>query len=98
MIAGLIHSSFGEIKLFGGPSDNQIAHQRIGILIEEAGLYPHLNAYDNLELQALSLGIVDKQVINDVLKLMNLEHVGSKKVFYGNETKIRYCNGNAWKS
>ncbi len=70
----------GEIKLFGGPSDNQIAHQRIGILIEEAGLYPHLNAYDNLELQALSLGIVDKQVINDVLKLMNLEHVGSKKV------------------
>ena len=23
MIAGLIHSSFGEIKLFGGPSDNQ---------------------------------------------------------------------------
>ena len=80
MIAGLIHSSFGEIKLFGGPSDNQIAHQRIGILIEEAGLYPHLNAYDNLELQALSLGIVDKQVINDVLKLMNLEHVGSKKV------------------
>lgn len=80
MIAGLIHPSFGEIKLFGGSSDNQIAHQRIGILIEEAGLYPHLNAYDNLELQALSLGIVDKQVINDVLKLMNLEHVGSKKV------------------
>lgn len=80
MIAGLIHPTMGEIKLFGGPAHDQMAHQRIGILIEEAGLYPHMSAYDNLELQALSLGIVDKNVIHDVLKLMNLENVGTKKV------------------
>ncbi|MEG0275991.1 MAG: ABC transporter ATP-binding protein [Coprobacillus sp.] len=80
MIAGLIQPSLGEIELFGDALTNQISHQRIGILIEEAGLYPHLNAYDNLELQATSLGVVDKQVIENVLKLMNLDHVEKKKV------------------
>lgn len=80
MIAGLIQPNGGEIELFGGSVTNQMSHQRIGILIEEAGLYPHLNAYDNLELQALSLGIVDKQIIHNVLQLMKLEDVGKKKV------------------
>ena len=84
MIAGLIHSNFGEIKLFGGPSDNQIAHQRIGILIEEAGLYPHLNAYDNL---MLSIRLIDsiprkkrKQMIMESLEFVELSNASKKKV------------------
>lgn len=80
MIAGLIRSSEGSIELFQKSVDDELSRKRIGILIEEAGLYPNMSAYDNLELQALSLGIIHKQRIDEVLQLVNLNGVGNKKV------------------
>lgn len=80
MISGLIRSTEGSIELFGKPIHDELSRKRIGILIEEAGLYPHMSAYDNLELQALSLGITNKKRIHDVLELVHLTDAGKKKV------------------
>ncbi|WP_028044266.1 ABC transporter ATP-binding protein [Candidatus Stoquefichus massiliensis] len=80
MISGLMRSTEGNIELFGKPVHDEMSRKRIGILIEEPGLYPNMNAYDNLELQALSLGITNKKRIYDVLALVHLTSAGKKKV------------------
>ena len=55
MIVGLIFPTSGEIKLFG-EKRNAFTSKRIGSLIENAGLYPNLSAYDNMELKAVAMG------------------------------------------
>ena len=80
MISGLINPTEGTIELFHKPVNDELSRKRIGILIEDAGLYPHMSAYDNLELQSLSLGITNKNRILEILQLVHLDDVGKKKV------------------
>lgn len=78
MITGLIFPTSGEMKLFG-EKRNVYTSRRIGSLIENAGLYPHLCAYDNMELKATAMGIYQKEKIIELLSLVKLDP-NSKKV------------------
>lgn len=81
MISRLAAPTSGEIELFGYKR-KAIDHvyDRIGMLIEEPGLYPHYNAFDNLKLKAICMGVYKKENINEILGIMGLNNTGNKKV------------------
>ncbi|MDT2674205.1 ATP-binding cassette domain-containing protein [Enterococcus dongliensis] len=76
-IMGLISVDKGEIELFQS-TNLQKARRRMGQSIETPALYPELSAKDNLKIQAANGGVSDREV-DDLLKLMRLEHTGKKK-------------------
>lgn len=80
MCCGLVHPTEGEISLYGLPVKNQTARRRVGMLIEDAGLYPHMTARDNMILKAKCLGLTDEKSVDKILELMNLSHTGKKKI------------------
>lgn len=80
MCCGMVHPTEGEISLFGAPVTDETTRRRIGMLIEEAGLYPHLSARENLILKATCMGITDMQKADELLQLLNLQETGKKKV------------------
>lgn len=80
MISGLAHPSSGEIFLFGKTLDEQKIPGRIGALIESPGIYPRMNAYDNMMLKALSFGVVKpKPKVEQLLAYVGLASAGNKK-------------------
>lgn len=79
MITGLIFPTSGEIKLFG-EKRNSFTSRRIGSLIETAGLYLNLSAYDNMELKAIAMGINNKNKITELLNLVRLDPKSKKVV------------------
>jgi ABC-2 type transport system ATP-binding protein len=50
LILGLIRADAGSIQVFGSEGATRENRSRIGYLSEEIGLYPHLNAEENLRL------------------------------------------------
>ena len=78
MIAGLMFPTSGEIKLFG-EKRNVYTPRRIGALIENAGIYPHLSAYDNMDILAASMGLKNKQKLIELLNLVHLDPKSKKK-------------------
>lgn len=80
LIAGLAHSNGGEIKLFGNQMPGGVIHDRVGVLIENPGLYPRMSAFDNLMLKAHCLGVADpKQQAMKLLEYVGLTQVAKKK-------------------
>ena len=57
-----------------------MVRQRLGVLIESAGLFPNLTAKQNVELKAKCMGLVDEKSIEEVLRVTGLGNVGRKKV------------------
>lgn len=82
MICGLASQTEGEVILFGGNEENKdLVYKRIGMLIENPGLYPGMNAYDNLKCKALCMGISNySEKICEILELVGLERTGGKAV------------------
>lgn len=79
MIAGLVRPSAGEVKLFGEAVAPSVGHSNVGILIESAGIYPHMSAQENLMLKALALGVVDpKEQTSRLLEYVGLSEVAKK--------------------
>lgn len=79
LISGLAHPTGGEIELFGKRTTNTDIRDRIGVLIENPGLYPHTNAFDNLMLKALCLGVPDpKKQSMRLLEYVGLAEVAKK--------------------
>lgn len=79
MVAGLASSSQGTVELFGS-DDVEKQRKRIGTLIENPGVYPNMTARENLEIIRRSFGITDKNRVDEMLTLVDLEHAGKKKV------------------
>ncbi len=80
MIAGLAKPTTGEIHLFGDCNSKNMSYRRLGILIENPGIFPGMSAYDNMKCKAICLGISGyKEKINEILKLVGLEDVGKKQ-------------------
>lgn len=53
----------------------------MGVLIENAGLYPHYSAYENLNLLAMAYGLKDRnKQIEKLLQLVGLDHKNTAKV------------------
>lgn len=81
MIAGLSYPTKGSITMFDQDvhSSSQIV-SRMGILIEEPGLYPNFTAAQNLKIKCLALGVQNMESeVSNLLKLVNLQNVGKKK-------------------
>jgi len=64
MVAGLAAPASGSMELFG--SENlECQRQRIGVLIEQPGLYGAMNARENMEIVRRSFGIAEKNAIDE---------------------------------
>ena len=57
MVCGLLRPTSGEISLFGQPIDDADIRARMGVLVENPGVYPGWTAQENLLMQAMNLGI-----------------------------------------
>ncbi|UJL45419.1 ATP-binding cassette domain-containing protein [Virgibacillus sp. NKC19-16] len=77
-----MYPSSGEIHLFDHAVKNNHSYfERMGLLIEDAGLYPYYSAYENLDLIAISYGLKGRNKhINEVLKLVGLDRSNKTKV------------------
>jgi len=62
IIAGLSMPSSGNVS--------SIPKDKMGVLIESPALYQNLNAYENLKLKCMALGIKDYGCINETLKIV----------------------------
>jgi len=81
MVCGLARPTSGDIRLFEKPVDDVWARRQIGVLIENAGLYPGLTAHENLMLQALCIGVDDlANKVTRALDLIGLSDTGKKKI------------------
>ena len=81
MIGGLIYPTSGEIHLFDhAVKGNHSYFDRMGLLIENPGLYPHYTAYENLNLIAISYGLKNRRKhIIGLIKLVGLDESNKTK-------------------
>jgi lantibiotic transport system ATP-binding protein len=80
LLLGLLKNQQGKLEIFGkefGSHRIEIL-KRLGSLIEQPSLYLHLTAKENLDIYRL-IYKVDKNRINEVLKIVGLEYTGKKK-------------------
>ncbi|MGZ8557823.1 MAG: ABC transporter ATP-binding protein [Chitinophagaceae bacterium] len=80
LLLGLLKNQQGKLEIFGKEfSSHRIEIlKRLGSLIEQPSLYQHLTAKENLEIYRL-IYRVDKNRINEILKIVGLESTGKKK-------------------
>lgn len=81
MITGLTMPTKGSYALFEktGPAVRK-EMKKVGALIEAPGIYPGMNAYDNLKVKCLALGVDKGGYIEKLLELVGLADTGKKKV------------------
>ena len=81
IICGLLLPSKGEISLFGKPANDAETRERMGVLIENPGVYYGWTAQENLLMQAFNIGLSKpKEKVSEALKMVGLGDVGKKKV------------------
>ena len=80
MISGLASPTQGEVSLFGKPLSDPVVRRRLGVLIEEAGLYPNMTARQNVVMKAKCMGLAEEKSIDRVLDLTGLSNTGKKQV------------------
>lgn len=80
MLCGITSPTEGEIRLFGKPVSDSAVRRRLGVLIEAAGLYPHMTARQNVVMKAKCMGLADENSVDDVLRITGLLEAGKKKV------------------
>ena len=74
LICGHLVPDQGEIKLFGKDYTDPGVRARVGALIESAGCFPNSSVWANLYMQALNLGIQNREEeIQRVLKIVRME-------------------------
>ena len=80
MICGLLHPSYGSIKLFGKDYMDADVKAQMGVLIEAPGCFPNDSVWKNLMLQAANLGIKNAEAeVRKVLKLVRMEGAAGNK-------------------
>ncbi|MGN0802053.1 MAG: ABC transporter ATP-binding protein [Candidatus Faecivicinus sp.] len=81
MLCGLLIPTAGEIRLWGKPVNDAEVRSRMGVLIEEPGVYKGWTAKENLLMQAMNLGVQNPQkAVGEVLEMVGLGDTGKKKV------------------
>lgn len=81
VISGLTLPQSGELELFNETSSEGLnrARKRTGCIIEAPSFFPYLSARKNLEYYRIQKGIVEKDCIDEVLRVVGLEDTGGKK-------------------
>ncbi|MFT8316240.1 MAG: ABC transporter ATP-binding protein [Clostridium sp.] len=82
MITNLIKPTIGEIEIFGDRLTNKSYEilKRMGAIIEYPVFYDKLTARENLELHCEYMGYYDKNQIDKVLNMVNLNGINDKAV------------------
>lgn len=81
LISGLARPTEGNVCLFGQNSyDTVYAQNRVGILIENPGVYPNMSARENVKLKCLAKGISSKSYITELLDSVGLRATDKKKI------------------
>lgn len=81
MVGGLAAPTAGEFTLFGmSGTQRDFAMNRIGILIEEPGIYPGMTAAENMRLKGIAMGVRDSDYVTRLLQIVGLGEAGRKKV------------------
>lgn len=81
MICGLLVPTQGDITIFGKPHNDADTRAKMGVLIENPGVYMGWTAYENLMMQALNIGIDNPdQTVRKALETVGLGDTGKKKV------------------
>ena len=78
LILGLLRPDAGRIEIFGQPIGHRTA-PRIGALIEQPSLYPHLTGQENLDLTRRLLGLATPEIVR-VLKIVDLTYAANQRV------------------
>ena len=74
LICGHLVPDGGEIKLFGRDYTDAGVRVRVGALIEDPGCFPGSSVYQNLMMQAINLGIENRdEEIRRVLQIVRME-------------------------
>ena len=74
LICGHLVPDEGEIKLFGRDYTDPGVRVRVGALIENVGCFPNSSVWDNLMMQAINLGLPNREEeINRVLEIVRME-------------------------
>lgn len=74
LICGHLVPDEGEIKLFGRDYTDAGVRVRVGALIEDPGCFPGSSVYQNLMMQAINLGIENRdEEIRRVLEIVRME-------------------------
>ena len=74
LICGHLVPDSGEIKLFGKDYTDAGVRAKVGALIENAGCFPSSSVYQNLMMQAINLGLENREEeIERVLKIVRME-------------------------
>ncbi len=85
MISGLSTPTSGDFTLYGkNRADAAREHlfTKVGILIEDPGLYNDMSAFANLKMKCICAGIKDDNYIKGLLELVGLADVGKKATRY----------------
>ncbi|MBQ8180556.1 MAG: ATP-binding cassette domain-containing protein [Ruminococcus sp.] len=74
LICGHLVPDKGKIKLFGKDYRDAGVRVRVGALIENAGCFPNSSVWDNLMMQAINLGLENRdEEIRRVLQIVRME-------------------------
>ena len=82
LILGLIKLTEGKVYIDGYDIQKNFikAMEKVGAIVETPDLYMYLNGYDNLKLTANNYKNITKKRINEVIKMVGLEHRIKDKV------------------
>ena len=82
MLGGLVLPTAGNISLYGGRSERELAkaRERMSFMIETPYAKLDLTAWQNLEKQRIQKGIPDKERPKKVMELVGLSDVRNKKL------------------
>lgn len=81
IVNGLASPSSGYIELFGASGERELvlARKRMGSIIESPAVFPHMTAWENMELCRIQKGIPGRNCIEKTLELVGLQEAGKKK-------------------
>lgn len=80
LICGLLNPTDGKVLLFGKRVDDAEIRSKIGIIIESPALFLNSNAYENMMMQALNLGIKSPHdEIVSLLDMVGLKDISNKR-------------------
>lgn len=81
MLCGLLIPTKGEISLFDKPVNDAEVRSKMGVLIENPGVYPGWTARENLLMQAFNIGIAEpEKTVAQALEAVGLGNTGKKRV------------------
>lgn len=82
MILNLIQPEAGEVQLFGEKVTDQSyeVFKRVGSIIENPYFYEKMTARQNLELHCDYMGFPNKECIDEVLQMVDLQNVEGKQI------------------